>query len=125
MKDEIKELTKAEEHLMKVVWKLGKATIKEIAEHMPNPKPAYNTVATVLKVLKGKKFVAVESHGNVYSYSPIILEKEYRRFAFDKVFANYFSGSYQSLLSFLVEEKNIDPQAHERLKHLADQLKDC
>jgi len=121
---EIRELTKAEEQLMKVVWQLGKGTIKEINDHMPAPKPAYNTVATVLKVLKGKGFVDLEAQGNTFVYFPLIAGKEYRRFAFDKVFEGYFSGSYHSLVSFLVEEKNLDQETQERLTQLADKLKD-
>lgn len=121
---EIRELTKAEEQLMKVVWQIGKGTIKEITDQMPEPKPAYNTVATVLKVLKGKNFVSLQANGNVFTYYPLIAEKDYRHFAFDKVFDNYFSGSYHSLVSFLVEEKNLDEETHERLKQLADKLKD-
>jgi len=122
MKD-IRELTKAEEQLMKVVWQIGKGTIKEITDRMPEPKPAYNTVATVLKVLKGKNVVDVEANGNVFIYYPLVAEKDYRRFAFDKVFEGYFSGSYHSLVSFLVEEKDLDEETYQRLKQLADKLK--
>lgn len=120
----MRELTKAEEQLMKVVWQLEKGTIKEITEAMPEPKPAYNTVATVLKVLKGKEFVGVEANGNLFTYYPLVVEKDYRRFAFDKVFDGYFNGSYHSLVSFLVEEKDLDAETHERLKQLAEKLKD-
>lgn len=121
---EIRELTKGEEQIIKIVWQLEKATIKEITEYILPPKPAYNTVATVLKVLKSKGFVDFESNGNQYVYFPLISEKAYKRFAFDKVFDGYFNGSYHSLVSFLVEEKNLDHQTHERLKQLADKLKD-
>lgn len=120
----MRELTKAEEQLMKVVWQIGKGTIKEITDRMPEPKPAYNTVATVLKVLKGKDFVGVKANGNVFTYYALIAEKEYRRFAFDKVFDGYFNGSYHRLVSFLVEEKDLDEETHQRLKQLADKLKD-
>ncbi len=122
--EEIRELTKAEEQIIKVVWQLEKAAIKEIINLLPEPKPAYNTVATVLKVLKSKGFVDFEAINNTYLYYPIITEKAYKRFAFDKVFDGYFSGSYHSLVSFLVEEKNLDQETHNRLKLLADKLKD-
>lgn len=120
---EIRELTKAEEQIIKIVWQLEKVAVKEIINQLPEPKPAYNTVATVLKVLKSKGFVDFESSNNVYLYYPVITEKAYKRFAFDKVFDSYFSGSYHSLVSFLVEEKNLDQETHERLKQLADKLK--
>jgi BlaI family penicillinase repressor len=121
---EIRELTKAEEQIIKAVWQLEKASIKEIIDQLAAPKPAYNTVATVLKVLKTKGFVDFESNANQYLYYPVITEKAYKRFAFDKVFDGYFSGSYHSLVSFLVEEKNLDQETQERLKQLADKLKD-
>lgn len=119
----IKELTKAEEQVMKVLWDLQKATIKEVSGKMSEPKPAYNTVATVLKVLHTKGFVAYEVDGSTYAYFPLIAEKDYRHFAFDKVLRSYFNNSYQSLLSFLAEEKDIDPKAQENLIKLAEELK--
>jgi predicted transcriptional regulator len=123
MKD-LRELTKAEDQLMRVLWQLKKGPIKEIADAMPEPKPAYNTIATVLKVLKTKGFVDFESVGNVYVYYPLIAETQYTRFAFDKVFKNYFNGSYKRLVSFLVEEKELDGQTRKELLMLADKLKE-
>lgn len=122
--NEIRELTKAEEQIMKVVWQFEKATVKEITNQLPEPKLAYTTVATVLKVLKTKGFLDFESSSNVYLYYPLITEKAYKRFAFRKIFDGYFSGSYYSLVSFLVEEKDLDEETHERLKQLADKLKE-
>ncbi|MET0461795.1 MAG: BlaI/MecI/CopY family transcriptional regulator [Chitinophagaceae bacterium] len=119
----LKELTKAEEAVMKQVWQLQKATVKEIATLMTEPKPAYTTVATVLKVLKDKGFVEAQSSGNVLTYFPLIREEDYRRFAFDKVFSAYFNGSYENLVSFLVEEKRLDEATYQRLLELAKKLK--
>ncbi len=123
MKD-VRELTKAEEPLMRVLWQLKKGVIKEIAEEMPEPKPAYNTIATVLKVLKGKGFVDYKTVDSAYVYYPLIAEKEYTKFVFDKVFSNYFSGSYKQLVSFLVEEKAMDNDTRNELMKLADKLKE-
>ncbi len=119
----LKELTKGEEAVMKQVWHLGKATVKDITALMPEPKPAYTTVATVLKVLKEKGFVDADPNGNSYTYSPVIKEEEYRRFAFDKVFSTYFNSSYENLVSFLVEEKQLDDAAYQRLLEAAKKLK--
>jgi BlaI family transcriptional regulator, penicillinase repressor len=121
---ELRELTKAEDQLMRVLWELKKGIIKEIADSMPEPKPAYNTIATVLKVLKGKGFVDYESVGNTYVYFPLIGEKEYTRFAFNKIFSNYFNGSYQRLVSFLVEEKKLDAQTRDELLKFSEKLKE-
>ena len=120
---ELKELTKAEDQLMRVLWQLKKGFIKDIADQMPEPRPAYNTVATVLKVLKNKGFVEHEKVGNMYVYFPLIQEKDYTRFAFNKIFSNYFNGSYQRLVSFLAEEKEIDSNSRKELLKLAEKLK--
>ncbi len=109
---------------MRVLWQLQKAVIKEIAEKMPEPKPAYNTIATVLKVLKGKGFVDFDTVDNAYVYYPLVAEKDYTRFMFDKVFSNYFSGSYKQLVSFLVEDKAMDSDTKTELMKLADKLKE-
>ena len=120
----IRELTKAEEPLMRVLWQLQKGVIKDIAERMTDPKPAYNTIATVLKVLKTKGFVDYKTVDNAYVYYPLVSEKEYTRFAFDKLFSNHFSGSYRQLVSFLVEEKDMDDETKNELLKLADKLKE-
>lgn len=109
---------------MRVLWQLQKAVIKEIAEKMPEPKPAYNTIATVLKVLKGKGFVDYDTVDSAYVYYPLVAEKDYTRFMFDKVFSNYFSGSYKQLVSFLVEDKAMDSDTKTELMKLADKLKE-
>lgn len=119
----MKELTKGEEAVMKQVWHLRKATVKDITALMPEPRPAYTTVATVLKVLKDKGFIDAEANGNSYAYFPLIKEEEYRRFAFDKVFNTYFNSSYENLVSFLVEEKQIDDASYQRLLEAAKKLK--
>ena len=121
---ELRDLTKAEDQLMRVLWRLKKGLIKDIADQMPEPKPAYNTIATVLKVLKTKGFVDHENVGNMYVYFPLVEEKEYTRFAFNKLFSNYFSGSYQRLVSFLVEEKGMDSETRKELLKLANKLKE-
>ncbi len=121
--DEIRELTKAEDQVMRILWRLKKCVIKDIADNMPEPKPAYTTVATVVKVLKTKGFIDTETIGNTHVYFPLIAEKEYARFAFEKVFSRYFDGSYQHLVSFLVEDKKLDAKTREGLTNLAEKLK--
>lgn len=124
MKDRsIKELTKAEEQVMRILWKLKEAIVKDIVNEMPEPKPAYNTVSTVIRVLESKGFVDHKAYGNSHVYFPIVAEKEYKSFAFDKIFSNYFNNSYQHLVSFLVDEKKIDAAEVEELNRLVEKLK--
>lgn len=120
---EIKELTKAEEQVMRILWQLNEAIVKDVVEQMPDPKPAYNTVSTVIRVLEGKGFIDHKAYGNSHVYFPIVSEEDYKKFALDKITTNYFSNSYQSLVSFLVNEKNMTVNELEELTKLAQNLK--
>ncbi|GGB02966.1 MULTISPECIES: BlaI/MecI/CopY family transcriptional regulator [Mucilaginibacter] len=119
----IKELTKAEEQVMQILWQLKEAIVKDIIEEMPEPKPAYNTVSTVVRVLEGKGFIDHKAYGNSHVYFPLISDAEYKKFTFDKMMKNYFSNSYQSLVSFIVDEKNISVKELDELTSLIDKLK--
>ena len=119
----IKELTKAEEQVMQILWQLKEGIVKDIIEQMPEPKPAYNTVSTVVRVLEGKGVVGHKAYGNSHVYFPLIGEDEYKKFTFDKMMTNYFSNSYESLVSFLVKEKNLSLKELEEITELAKKLK--
>ncbi|MFB9845072.1 BlaI/MecI/CopY family transcriptional regulator [Mucilaginibacter ginsenosidivorans] len=119
----MKELTKAEEQVMQILWQLKEGIVKDMLEKMPEPKPAYNTVSTVVRVLEGKGFIDHKAYGNSHVYFPLISEDDYKKFTFDKMMKNYFSNSYQSLVSFLVNEKNLTLQELEEITKLAEKLK--
>lgn len=119
----IKELTKAEEQVMQILWQLKEAIVKDIIEEMPEPKPAYNTVSTVVRVLESKGFIDHKAYGNSHVYFPAISDAEYKKFTFDKMMKNYFSDSYKSLVSFIVDEKNLDVKQLDELSSLIDNLK--
>ncbi|MDB5125350.1 MAG: mecI 2 [Mucilaginibacter sp.] len=119
----IKELTRAEEQVMQILWQLKDAIVKDIIEQMPDPKPAYNTVSTVVRVLEGKGFINHRAYGNSHVYFATVKEADYKKFTFDKMMKNYFSNSYQSLVSFLVKEKNLSIEELEELTQLAENLK--
>ncbi|MGN8069167.1 BlaI/MecI/CopY family transcriptional regulator [Mucilaginibacter sp. SG564] len=119
----LKELTKAEEQVMQILWQLKEAIVKDIIEQMPDPKPAYNTVSTVVRVLEGKGFIDHKAYGNSHVYYPLITEDQYKKFTFDKMMKNYFSNSYQSLVSFIVDEKKLGLKELDELTSLIDQLK--
>src|SRR5476651_2684989 len=116
----IKELTKAEEQVMQILWQLKEGIVKDVLEKMPEPKPAYNTVSTVVRVLEGKGFIDHKAYGNSHVYFPSVSEADYKKFTFDKMMKNYFSNSYQSLVSFLVKEKNLSIEELEELTQLAE-----
>ena len=119
----IKELTKAEEQIMLILWDMEEALVKDVIEKMNEPKPAYNTVSTVIRVLEGKGFVDHKAIGNTYIYFPIIKEADYKKFALDKVMNNYFENSYESLVSFLVNDEIMSNNELTELIRLAEKLK--
>ncbi len=112
----MKDLTKAEEQIMQVIWDLDKAFVKEILETLPNPKPAYNTVSTIVRILEEKGFVDHESFGKSHRYFAIISKADYRNFATSKLLKGYFGGKFENLLSHFANEKNLS------LKQLQDIL---
>jgi BlaI family penicillinase repressor len=120
---QVKELTKAEEQVMQILWQLNEAIVKDIIEKMPDPKPAYNTVSTVVRVLEGKGFIDHKAYGNSYVYFPLVMETDYKKFTFDKIMKNYFSNSYQSLVSFIADEKKLGLKELDELTEMINNLK--
>jgi len=103
-----KQLTKAEEQLMQVLWKLDTASVKEIIEKLPNPKPAYNTVSTIIRILETKNFVGHKPKGRGYVYYPLIEKSDYSNQSIQKLMNGYFEGSFKSMVSFFVKENKMD-----------------
>lgn len=119
----LKELTKAEEQIMQILWQLKEGIVKEILEKIPEPKPAYNTVSTVVRVLEGKGFIDHKAYGNSHVYFPLISEDDYKKFTFDKLMNNYFDNSYKSLVSFIADEKDLGLKELDELTELINKLK--
>ncbi|OJJ16300.1 transcriptional regulator [marine bacterium AO1-C] len=107
-----KSLTRAEEQVMKVLWKLEKAFIKEIVAEMPNTdkgkKPAYSTISTIVRLLEDKGFVTHQSFGNTYRYEPLVKKEEYTSFWLNRFMNDYFGGSFARLASFFAKDKDVD-----------------
>ncbi len=121
MKNETtKPLTKAEEQVMKVIWKLEKAFLRDIVDAMPPPKPHQNTVATILKILIDKKFVDVKVVGRMHEYFPLISMDNYSRMSMKNLVKGYFEGSFSNAVSFMVKDNNI---SIEELELLLKELK--
>ena len=105
---EIKDLTKAEEQIMQIVWQLESGFVKDVMDYLPEPKPAYNTVSTIIRILQVKGFIAHETFGKAHKYFPIISKEEYKRHATDKLLGSYFENSVESMFSFFVKEEKLD-----------------
>lgn len=120
----IQQLTKAEEEIMQVLWDLDSAFVKDIITKLPKPKPAYNTVSTVVRTLEQKGFVGHEPLGKSHKYHPLITKDAYTR-AFMKGFVKrYFSGSYQEMVSFFTKEDKLSVNELEQLVKELKNLKD-
>jgi len=119
MKD-LKELTKAEDQVMQILWKLQKGFVKDVIEEMPNPKPAYNTVSTIVRILETKGFVDHKAYGKTHEYFPLITKEKYTKFYLNNLIKGYFNGSFQNLVSFFARENKMD--IHD-LEKLLDELK--
>lgn len=108
MKEESKELTKAEEQVMHVLWTLEKAFVKEVIAEMPEPKPAYNTVSTIIRILEKKGFIGHTAFGKTYQYHPLVSKDDYSNQAMNKMVSNYFGGSFEKMVSFFVKKNDVD-----------------
>lgn len=104
----MKRLTTAEEQIMLVLWKKGQAFVKEILTELPAPKPAYNTVSTVVRVLEQKGFVGHEAFGRTHRYFPLVEQEEYSGAEMNKLMKDHFSGNAQRMLSFFMEQNDLD-----------------
>ncbi len=107
MKKEFKQLTKAEEEIMQVIWQLEKAFVKDVVDELPEPKPHYNTVSTIIKILEDKGFVQHESLGKSNRYYPLVQKDEYSKKSMSQFVGKYFEGSFANMLSFFAKEKDI------------------
>ena len=121
----MKELTRAEEQVMQILWSLENAFVKDIIQEMPEPKPAYNTVSTIVRILEQKGFVGHKAFGKTYQYHPLVGKDQYSRFYLNNFLKGYFSGSFERLVSFFAKENELDIKDVDALmKHVKDDLTD-
>ena len=104
----MKQLTKAEEEIMQALWQLKKANVKSVIEVLPEPKPAYNTVSTIVRILESKGFVDYEKQGKGHIYFPVVDKASYSNQSINKLVDNYFQGSFKSMVSFFVQKNDVD-----------------
>src|SRR6478609_10141525 len=119
----MKELTRAEDQVMQLLWQLEKAVVKDIIEEMPEPKPAYNTVSTIVRILETKGFVDHKAYGKTHEYFPLISKDKYTKFYLNNLVSGYFNGSFQSLVSFFASENKMDTQDIDQLLKKLEELK--
>lgn len=116
----MRELTKAEEQIMQVLWQKEKAFVKEIIEQMEDPKPAYSTVSTIVRILETKGFVGHTAFGPTHQYYPLVSKDEYSHYTMKKMLNNYFDGSLKKMVSFFSKKENIDIREMEEILKVMD-----
>ena len=103
----MKKLTSAEEQVMQILWNREKGFVKDILEDFPEPKPAYNTVSTIVRILEKKGFVSHKAYGKTHEYYCVIDKKDYAQNHFRSFVKDYFGNSFSNVVSFLVKDKDM------------------
>lgn len=103
----MKQLTKAEEEIMQILWDLKEGNVAAIIEKMPEPKPAYNTVSTIVRILESKGFVNHRQQGKGYIYFPVMEKETYSNQSITELMNNYFNGSFKSMVSFFMKKNDM------------------
>lgn len=111
----MKTLTTAEEEIMQHLWPLKEASVAQIIDRIPDPKPAYNTVSTIIRILESKQFVGYRKEGRGHIYFPLISKESYSKATASKLAQNYFKGSYKSMVSFFMQQEDLSIQDLEEL----------
>ncbi|MCG8310820.1 MAG: BlaI/MecI/CopY family transcriptional regulator [Cytophagales bacterium] len=121
----MKQLTKAEEQVMQILWEIKKGFVKDVLDKMPKPKPAYNTVSTIIRILEKKGFVGYKAYGKTHEYFPVIEKNQYRSFYLKSMITGYFGGSFERLVSFFAKDNDMDiHEMEELLKNVQRDIED-
>ncbi|KPL09860.1 MAG: hypothetical protein AMS23_08460 [Bacteroides sp. SM1_62] len=113
-------LTRAEEQVMQILWEMGEGMTKDVISHFPDPKPAYNTVSTVMRVLEKKGFVAHNAYGKTHVYYPAVEKESYARIQFMGFMKDYFNNSFPRMAAFFAREKNLDISEMEEILKMTE-----
>ncbi len=119
----MKELTKAEEQVMHILWNLERAFVKDLMEQLPEPKPAYNTVSTIVRILEKKEFVGYQAFGKTHQYFPLISKEAYTKYTAGRLVDNYFDGSFKNLVSFFVRDNDMTVKEMDQLMQIIEAKK--
>ncbi len=120
----MKQLTKAEEEVMQLLWQLKKANVASLLDELPEPKPAYNTVSTIVRILEDKGFVSHEKVGKGHVYYPLVKKEEYSNQRINTLVDGYFQGSFKSMVSFFMKKNDISlKELEEIMKNIKEEEK--
>lgn len=116
----VADLTPQEEQLMRIVWQHGNGFIRDFRDLYPSQKPPYTTVATIMKKLEAKGYVASKPYGNSFEYTPLITEEDYKKRFLSGVVGNFFRNSYKEMVSFFAKEEKL---SEEDLKEILEMIR--
>ena len=120
----MKELTRSEEQIMQILWKIGRGFVNDILDRIPEPKPAYNTVSTIVRILEKKGFVKYTAIGKSHQYYPAISKRDYTRTYLRRFVYNYFGNSYKEMVSFFTQEENLSLEEMDEIrKFMKEQIR--
>lgn len=114
-------LTRAEEQVMQILWDIGEGMTKDVIARFPDPKPAYNTVSTVIRVLEKKGFVDHKAYGKTHVYYPLVEKESYARIQFMGIMKDYFNNSFPQMAAFFAREKNLDISEMEEILKMTEE----
>ena len=114
----MKKLTKAEEEIMQVLWHLERGVVRDVMDKLPEPKPAYTTVSSIIRILETKGFVKHKAYGKTHEYFPVITKTEYSKVFLNSFVSDYFSNSYKKLVSFFAKEEDLSIDELNELKKI-------
>jgi BlaI family transcriptional regulator, penicillinase repressor len=116
----MQELTKAQEEILHVLWQINEGVVTDVIDKLPEPKPAYNTVSTVIRVLEKKGYVSHKVYGKTHVYFPIVSKQIYSQHTLGETVRNFFNNSADQLVSFFVKQKSLSVNELEELRKLID-----
>jgi BlaI family transcriptional regulator, penicillinase repressor len=116
----MRDLTRAEEQVMQVLWKIKKGFVKDILDHFDEPRPAYNTVSTIVRILQDKGFVDHKAYGRTHEYFPLISKDEYSKSHLTSFVKDYFSNSFEKMVSFFAKERGISVKEMEEIMKIME-----
>lgn len=117
----MKKLTQAEEEVMQILWEIRKGFVRDVIDRMPHPKPPYNTVSTVIRVLEKKKFISHTQYGNTYEYFPLVSKEAYAGVHFKGFLTDYFNNSFPKMAAFFARENNLSMKDLEEIMRMTEE----
>ena len=118
----MKELTKAEERVMQILWRIDKGFVRDIIEALPEPKPKYSTVSTIARILEDKGFLDHRAYGKSHQYYPLVSKQDYTKVTLGNLVRNYFGGSFKRLVHFFSEHQQMDIQEVNEVIRMLEEL---